>query len=82
MEAKDGSLGFDFGGIYDEVKTNELIEYTIGDGRKVKITFTTAGTETKIVETFEAENTHSIEMQRGGWQAILDNFKKYTEETK
>jgi len=79
MEAKDGSFGFDFGGIYDEVKTNELIEYTIGDGRKVKITFTTAGAETKIMETFDAEDTHSIEMQRGGWQAILDNFKKYTE---
>ena len=79
MEAKDGSFGFDFGGVYNEVKTNELIEYTIGDGRKVKITFTTVGAETKIVETFEAENTHPIEMQRGGWQAILDNFKKYTE---
>ena len=79
MEAKDGSLGFDFGGIYDEVKTNELIEYTIGDGRKVKITFTTTGDETKIVETFDAEDTHPLEMQRGGWQAILDNFKKYTE---
>ena len=79
MEAKDGSFGFDFGGVYDKVKENELIEYTIGDGRKVKITFTNNGTETKIVETFEAENTNSIEMQKGGWQAILDNFKKYTE---
>ena len=79
MEAKDGSFGFDFGGIYDEVKTNELIEYTIGDGRKVKITFTTTGDETRIVETFDAEDTHPIEMQRTGWQAILDNFKKYTE---
>jgi len=79
MEAKDGSLGFDFGGVYDEIKTNELITYTIGDGRKVKITFTGNGTETKVVETFEAENTHSIELQRGGWQTILDNFKKYAE---
>jgi len=79
MEAKDGSFGFDFGGIYDKVKENELIEYTIGDGRKVKITFANNGTKTKIVETFEAENTNSIEMQKGGWQAILDNFKKYTE---
>ena len=79
MEAKDGSFGFDFGGVYDKLKENELIEYTIGDGRKVKITFSNNGTETKIVETFEAENTNSIEMQRGGWQAILDNFKKYTE---
>jgi uncharacterized protein YndB with AHSA1/START domain len=79
MEAKDGSFGFDFGGVYDEVKTNELIEYTIGDGRKVVVHFTPNGNETKVVETFEAENTNPIEMQRGGWQTILDNFKKYTE---
>jgi uncharacterized protein YndB with AHSA1/START domain len=79
MEAKDGSFGFDFGGVYDEVKTNKMIAYTIGDGRKVKINFSTNGDETKIVETFEAENTNSIEMQRGGWQSILDNFKKYAE---
>ena len=79
MEAKDGSFGFDFGGVYDEVKNNELIEYTMGDGRKVVVTFAGSGNETKVVETFDAENTHSIEMQQGGWQAILDNFKKYTE---
>lgn len=79
MEAKDGSFGFDFGGIYDTVKTNELIEYTLGDGRKVGIRFEGKGNETKVTETFEAEGTHSIEMQQGGWQAILDNFKKYTE---
>lgn len=79
MEAKDGSFGFDFGGVYDEVKKNELIEYTMGDGRKVVVTFAGNGNETKVVETFDAEGTHSIEMQQGGWQAILDNFKKYTE---
>ena len=79
MEAKDGSFGFDFGGIYDEVKENEYIEYTIGDGIKVKIIFTSQNDKTEIVETFEAENTNSLEMQKGGWQAILDNFKKYTE---
>lgn len=79
MEAKDGSFGFDFGGVYDEVKPNELIVYTLGDGRKVIIKFTGNGNETKIVQTFEAEGTHSVEMQRGGWQAILDNFKKYVE---
>jgi uncharacterized protein YndB with AHSA1/START domain len=79
MEAKDGSFGFDFWGIYDEVKTNELIAYTLGDSRKVKVDFLPAGNETKIVTTFEAENTNPVEMQRGGWQAILDNFKKYTE---
>lgn len=79
MEAKDGSMGFDFGGEYTAVKTNELIEYTMGDGRKVKIVFDTKGNETKITETFDAENQNPVEMQRGGWQAILDNFKNYTE---
>ena len=79
MEAKDGSFGFDFGGVYDAVRTNEYIEYTMGDGRKVQITFTPEGNKTKVVESFEAENTHSVELQRGGWQAILDNFKKYAE---
>ena len=79
MEAKDGSFGFDFGGVYDNVKKNELIEYTMGDGRQVQVTFSPAGDQTKIVETFDAEATNPVEMQRGGWQAILDNFKKYTE---
>ena len=79
MEAKDGSMGFDFGGVYDEVVTNELIAYRITGGRKVKIIFSAQGDQTKVVETFEAENENSIELQRGGWQAILDNFKKYTE---
>jgi len=79
MEAKDGSMGFDFGGVYDEVKANELIEYTLGDGRKVVVHFTGKGDTTKIVQTFEAEETNPIEMQRGGWQAILNNFTKYAE---
>ncbi len=79
MEAKDGSFGFDFGGVYDVVKSNEVIEYTMGDGRRVKIIFTNEGNQTKVTETFEAENENPIDMQRGGWQAILDNFKKYTE---
>ena|ERR1700741_2271067 len=79
MEAKDGSMGFDFGGTYDAVKTNDLIEYTMGDGRQVKVSFNSTGNETKITETFDAESQNPIEMQRGGWQAILDNFKKYTE---
>ncbi|HKB44792.1 MAG TPA: SRPBCC family protein [Chitinophagaceae bacterium] len=79
MEAKDGSMGFDFGGVYDVLRWNEYIEYTIGDGRKVKVNFSAQGNMTKVAESFEAENTNSLEMQRGGWQAILDNFKKYTE---
>ncbi|WP_316931032.1 SRPBCC domain-containing protein [Flavobacterium rivuli] len=79
MEAKDGSFGFDFEGVYDEVETNKLIAYTLGDGRTVKIKFTDTGNETHIAETFEAETVNSEELQREGWQAILDNFKKYTE---
>ncbi|QEC66801.1 polyketide cyclase [Panacibacter ginsenosidivorans] len=79
MEAKDGSFGFDFGGVYDTVTINKYIAYTLGDGRKVNITFTTNGNTTKVSESFEAEDMNSVELQKGGWQAILDNFKKYTE---
>ena len=79
MEAKDGSFGFDFGGRYDVVKVNELIAYTLGDGRKVNISFRKEGNHTAVAETFDPENTNPIELQRNGWQAILDNFKKYVE---
>ncbi len=79
MEARDGSIGFDFAGVYDDVKPSEHIAYTMGDGRKVNIQFISNGNETKVIETFDAENTHSIEMQRSGWQSIMDNFKKYVE---
>jgi len=83
MEAKDKSFGFDFFGVYDEVKKNEVIAYTMDDKRTVKITFTkNSNTETKVVETFEAESTNPLEMQRDGWQAILNNFKKYVETSK
>lgn len=82
MEAKDGSFGFDFGGIYDEVNMHRLISYTLDDGRKVTITFADQGNKTKITEVFEAEAENSIEMQRDGWQAILDNFKRYSESHK
>jgi uncharacterized protein YndB with AHSA1/START domain len=79
MEAKDGSFGFDFGGVYDEVKINELIVYTLGDGRKVKILFYPKKDQTKIVETFETEGSNSVDVQKTGWQAILNNFRKYAE---
>ena len=79
MEAKDGSMGFDFGGTYDEIKAQELISYTLNDGRKVEIIFASEGKHTKITETFEAEDMNAIEMQREGWQAILDHFKQYAE---
>jgi uncharacterized protein YndB with AHSA1/START domain len=80
MEAKDGSSGFNFDGTYEQVKTNELIVYSLTDGRKVEVIFTKDNdTRTKMATAFEAENTNSIEMQRDGWQAILNNFKKYVE---
>ena len=79
MEAKDGSFGFDFGGVYGEVIPNKYIEYTLGDGRKVKVNFETTGNQTTITEDFDAESQNPVEMQRGGWQAIIDNFRKYTE---
>lgn len=80
MEAKDGSFGFDFGGVYDVVKVNDYIEYTLGDGRKVEIHFTPDGSSTKVLESFDAEAQNPVDMQQAGWQAILDNFKKYIEQ--
>ncbi|MBL7919561.1 MAG: SRPBCC family protein [Bacteroidia bacterium] len=79
MAAKDGSFSFDFGGEYTKVENNKAIDYTMADGRRTWITFSGNANETKIVETFEAESQNPIEMQQGGWQAILNNFKKYTE---
>lgn len=79
MEAKDGSFGFDFTGIYDDVVTNKRIAYTMPDGRKVNIDFTDNGDSTGIQSVFDAETENPVEMQRDGWQAILNNFKQYTE---
>ena len=79
MAAKDGSFSFDFEGVYTDVKEHSFIEYAIADGRKVGINFIPQGDSTKVVETFEAEDSHSLEQQLTGWQAILDNFKKHTE---
>ncbi|REA63456.1 polyketide cyclase [Dyadobacter luteus] len=79
MEARDGSFGFDFEGVYDEVQPLSLISYSLGDGRQVRIIFETQGEQTKVIESFDAENQNPIDMQRAGWQAILDNFKKHTE---
>lgn len=78
MEAKDGSFGFDFTGVYDEVLKHELIAYTMDDGRKARVTFSRFGQGTKVVTVFDAENENPIDMQKNGWQAILDNFAKYT----
>ncbi|MFZ6009671.1 MAG: SRPBCC family protein [Bacteroidota bacterium] len=79
MAAKDGSFSFDFEGVYDSVQENKLIAYTMSDGRQVQITFSSQGNQTKVVETFDPETENSLELQKSGWQAILDNFKKYTE---
>ncbi len=65
MEAKDGSVGFDFGGVYDQVRNNEYIEYTLGDGRKVKITFSGQGSTTEVVENFEAKHKFYRNAKRG-----------------
>jgi uncharacterized protein YndB with AHSA1/START domain len=79
MEAKDGSAGFDFEGTFTKVIPEEHLAYVMSDGRKVSVEFEDRGNETHIVETFDPESENPIEMQRGGWQAILDNFKAYVE---
>jgi uncharacterized protein YndB with AHSA1/START domain len=79
MAAKDGSAGFDFEGTYTHVKTHQIIEYVMSDGRKVNILFDDKNGMTHVTETFDIELIHSEELQRSGWQAILDNFKKYVE---
>jgi uncharacterized protein YndB with AHSA1/START domain len=79
MEAKDGSAGFDFEAIYDEIINGKKIAYTILDGRHVTIDFENHGNNTKVTVTFDAESENPVEMQIAGWQTILNNFKKYVE---
>lgn len=79
MEAKDESFGFDFGGTYSAIKPQKHIAYILDDGRSVTIDFEKEGDKVKITETFEPEGQNPIDMQQQGWQAILDNFKRYTE---
>jgi uncharacterized protein YndB with AHSA1/START domain len=80
MQAKDGSFGFDFVGIYDEIIENELIRYHLEDGRKVEILFEQLSADkTTVTENFDPENENPLEMQQQGWQAILDNFRSYCE---
>ncbi len=78
MEAKDGSTGFDFAGTYTRIIDHNLIESAFGD-RVLVVEFITGPDGVTVRETFDAETTHSVEYQRGGWQAILDNFKKHVE---
>jgi uncharacterized protein YndB with AHSA1/START domain len=78
MEAKDGSMGFDFAGTYTKIVPQSRIEYAFGD-RTAQVTFTPSNGGTHVSVTFDAESTHPTEMQRGGWQSILDNFKRHVE---
>lgn len=80
MEAKDGSFGFDFWGIYDEIIPHKKIAFTMGDGRKAETNFDKQNDRIKITTIFDAENENPIEMQKFGWQAILNNFNKHVEE--
>ncbi|WP_192347936.1 SRPBCC family protein [Algoriphagus sp. Y33] len=77
MEAKDGSMGFDFGGVYQEVELHSFYTYIMEDGRYAKVSFTKVSDGVEIKEVFDAEMTNPAEMQKNGWQAILDNFKTY-----
>lgn len=79
MEARDGSMGFDFEGIYTRVVPQEAIEYRMEDGREVQIEFIERPDGVLVKETFDAETENDAEMQRAGWQAILDNFGRYAE---
>lgn len=79
MEAKDGSFGFDFEGVYDEVADREALAFTLGDGRKVRTVFEAGSGSTRVVTTFDAEQVNTVDRQRQGWQAILDNFTRYVE---
>ena len=79
MEAKDGSVGFDFAGTYTRVVPSERIEYRMSDGREVTIEFVAREDGVLVRETFDAERENSPEMQRDGWQAILDNFARHVE---
>jgi len=80
MAARDGSVAFDFTGIYTLVEPYKLIEYRIADGRKVSVQFLVEANHVVVTETFETENQNSAEMQEAGWQAILNNFKDYVEQ--
>jgi uncharacterized protein YndB with AHSA1/START domain len=79
MEAKDGSFGFDFEGEYQVVEIENKLAYTMEDGRQVEVVFKPLGHSVQIIETFDAETENSLEMQKTGWQAILNNFKQYAE---
>ncbi len=77
MEARDGSMGFDFAGTYTRIVPHQLIEYALEDDRVVRVEFVAGESGVTVRETFDAETTHTIELQRDGWQAILDRFARH-----
>ena len=77
MEARDGSMGFDFGGVFDVVEPHALLESTLGDGRRVKVRFAAEAGGTRVTEVFDPESENPVELQRMGWQSILDNYGAY-----
>lgn len=79
MESRDGTEGFDMEGIYTEVKQYKSLAYEFGD-RKARVEFIPVEGGIKIIETFDPETENPVDMQRSGWQAILDNFKKYAQQ--
>ena len=79
MAAKGRSMSFDFEGVCTAVQKHQFIEYVMADGREVKILFSAGDNTTQITEIFDVENIHLADVQKNGWQSILDNFKKYTE---
>lgn len=79
MEAKDGSFGFDFSGTFVTIQTNMALEILLDDNRKVRLSFEAKGTKTRVTEVFEAENQNPVELQQQGWQAILNNYKRFVE---
>jgi uncharacterized protein YndB with AHSA1/START domain len=79
MAARDGSFEFDFWGIHNEIREHEVIASTLGDNRSLLVTFIPTASGVKVVETFEAETQNSVDMQRAGWQMILDNFRNHVE---
>ncbi len=81
MEAKDGSMGFDFEGTFTSIAPQTAIEYALADDRKVRIQFQQTAAGVRLIETFDAEDEHSAELQKQGWQSILNNFKQHVEQS-
>ena len=80
MEAKDGSFAFDFEAVYNEIVDGEKFTYTMPDNREIQVSFEQTDDKTRVTVTFDPENENPVDLQRSGWQSILDNFRKYTEQ--